>query len=88
MKPLPIEFIGRGEVKGYVFRQISATDRAYLYEVRTTNTNVHYEVFKLKINKRFDCVSYPTSKAFGVYAWTYMCLGLAKKKFDEINEEG
>ncbi len=88
MKPLEIEFIGRGEVKGFKFRQISATDRAFLYEVSPTNTNVHYEVFKLKINKRFNCISYPTSKAFGVYAWSYMSFERAKKKFDKLNKEG
>lgn len=88
MKPLETEFIGRGEVKGFKFRQISATDRAFLYEVTSTNMNVNYEVFKLKNNKRFDCISYPTSKAFGVYAWASMSFDRAKQKFEELTKEG
>ena len=30
-----------------------------------------YEVFKRKINKRFNCVSYPGNNAFGYWALTF-----------------
>ena len=82
--PLPINFIGRGEVRGYHFTQISRTDRAFIYEVDAGNSKC-YEVFKKVINKRFGGVSYPTSKAFGIWAWTYMSLDKAEKKFNELN---
>lgn len=85
MKPLPIEFIGRGEVRGFVFTQILMSDKAYFYQVKP-NGRIQYEVFKKKENSRFGTVSYPTSNAFGKWAWTYMCFGLAKKKFDELNK--
>lgn len=86
IKPLPKQFQGKGEVKGYLFNQISKTDKAFLYEVGQGGTK-HYEVFKKKINRRYACISYPTSKAFGIWAWTYMSLEQAIKKFDELNSK-
>lgn len=83
-KPLPKQFKGRGEVKGYTFSQISKTDKAFIYEVSSGNTK-HYEVFKRIINKRHGCISYPRSKSFGISAWTCMTLESANKKFDELN---
>ena len=85
IKPLPTQFPGRGEVKGYDFTQISKTDKVFLYEVSQSGTK-HYEVFKKKLNHRFACVSYPTSKAFGIWAWTRMSLKSAIKKFDQLNK--
>ena len=69
MKELKEYFSGRGEVKNYVFNQIKATKWGFIYEVKGDNTK-HYEVFKRKENKLYDCVSYPTSKGFGLWAWT------------------
>ena len=83
--PLKKYFEGRGEVKGYLFSQISKTDKAFIYEVSSGNTK-HYEVFKRILNKRFACESYPTSKAFGIWAWTHMTIEAAIKKFDELNK--
>lgn len=85
MKPLEKEFIGRGEVKGFKFTQIKATNMAYLYKV-DSGWSINYEVFKRRENVRYGVVSYPTSKAFGVWAWTCMTLEGAEKKFNEINE--
>jgi hypothetical protein len=85
IKPLAKCFLGRGEVKGYLFTQISKTDKAFIYEVSSGNAK-HHIVFKYKINKRYGCVSYPTSKAFGIWAWTCMTLASAIKKFNELNE--
>lgn len=76
-------FIGRGEVKGFEFEQLSATDNAYLYEV-TFNGEKHYEFFKRKVNTQYNQVSYPTSKAFGVWAWTTSNKDLAIEKFNEL----
>ena len=84
MKPLQKQFHGKGEVKGYLFTQIKQTDKAFIYEV-SHDDRKHYEIFKKKINRRFACVSYPTAKAFGIWAFTYMTLEKAEKKFNELN---
>ena len=84
MKELNDEFKGIGQVKGYYFQKIKKSPYSYLYEVKNTITGViHYEVFKRKENTRFNCVSYPTDKAFGIWAWTCMNLDRAIEKFDE-----
>jgi len=83
MKDLKEYFTGRGQVKGYIFNQIKRTKHAYLYEVKE-NDVIHYEVFKRKINTMYDCISYPTDKAFGIWAWTFMDLDYAIKKLNEI----
>ncbi len=71
MKELEKHFIGRGEVRGFDFRQIKSNARAYLYQVRTPlDGRIHYEIFKRKANTRFNCISYPGSKAFGDWATT------------------
>jgi hypothetical protein len=87
MKPLEKEFIGRGEVRGFIFTQILMSDKAYLYQVKP-NGAIQFEVFKKRENTRFGTVSYPTSNAFGRWAFTYENFASAKKKFDELNEEG
>ena len=86
MKPLKIQFKGKGEVKGYNFTQISQTDKAFLYEV-SSGGGKHYEVFLKRINHRFACISYPSSKGFGIWAWTYMDLESATNKFNELNSD-
>ncbi len=84
IKILQERFVGRGEVKGHIFTQLSRTDRAFLYEVNTGN-GIYYEVFKKKINHRYGCVSYPTSKAFGFWAWSYSNLEKAIAKINHLN---
>lgn len=70
MEPLPKQFIGRGEVRGFRFTQILATEIAYLYEVEV-NGAIYYEVFKKRENASFVVIKYPTAKDFGIWAWTY-----------------
>jgi len=86
IKTLKTKFEGRGEVKGYLFTLLGMTNRAFLYEVSSKNSK-HYEIFKKVINKRFACVSYPTSKVFGIWAFTYMNLKYAIKKYNELNQK-
>lgn len=83
MKELKEYFVGRGQVKGYIFNQIKRTKYAFLYEVSENNL-VHYEVFKRRENTIYDCISYPSDKAFGVWAWTCDTLERAEDKFNEI----
>ena len=63
------QFIGRGEVKGFNFRQLSFEDNVYLYEVEYEGCS-WYEVFEHRINTQFGNVIYPSSKAFGLWAST------------------
>lgn len=84
MKQLEKSFSGRGEVKGYEFNQIRATDKAFLYEV-SCDGRKHYEVFKKRINALYGNVSYPSSKGFGKWAWTYNSLNKALLKFKDLN---
>ena len=86
IKSLKTKFEGRGEVKGYLFTLLGMTNRAFLYEVSSKNSK-HYEIFKKVINKRFACVSYPTSKVFGIWAFTYMNLKSAIRKYNELNQK-
>ena len=86
MKQLPKNFTGCGEVSGFLFKQLRASDRAYLYQVDAYG-KIHYEVFRKRINKRFGNISYPSSKAFGVWAWTYKYLCGAVNKFYELNNK-
>lgn len=83
MVELKTEFTGRGEVGGKTFRQIKASETAYLYEVMD-ESGVCYEVFKKKVNRHYDCISYPSSKSFGVWAWTYNDYVKAVDKFKEL----
>lgn len=81
---LKTKFKGRGQMKGFSFRQLGVMDRAYLYEVRR-GCHIHYEVFIKRINKRFDRVAYPTRKSFGKNAWKYENFCDAVKKYNELN---
>lgn len=83
IKELPENFIGKGQVKGFIFTQLKKSKYAYVYHVNTGNT-VHYEVFYRKINTQYNCVSYPSNKAFGVWAWTCKEYNFFDK-FTELN---
>ena len=85
MKELSIEIDGRGEMRGFTLRQINKSNFGYVYEVTHNESCVkHYEVFERKENNYFDCVSYPSSKAFGLWAWCYTDYGKAINRFNKI----
>ena len=89
MKDLALSFIGKGEVGKFTFKQRLANSHAYLYEVADTTSNkIHYEVFRRKVNKLYDCISYPSSKVFGIWAWTFVSRSRALQKFKDIENEG
>jgi len=83
MKELEKEFVGKGQVRGFEFTQVKKTEFGYIYKVDTKH-NVMYEVFQKKENSRYNCISYPTNKAFGVWAWTYKSLDDALDKLEDI----
>jgi hypothetical protein len=87
MKELMQSFEGKGEVSGFRFRQIANTSAGYIYEVRHQEVKKpHYEVFKRRMNHRFQLISYPRANAFGVWAWTYPTLEMARQKLEKISQ--
>ena len=93
MTNLQQTFEGRGEMKGYTFRQLKESDYAFVYELSDETGFKHYEVFDKKINTQYDCISYPKSTSFGKWAWcfkhldTQRALMQAIDKYDKINLE-
>lgn len=79
---LPKDFLGKGEVSGYKFRQIKRGRYVYIYEVDN-----HYEVFKRIINRQYNCESYPSSKQFGKTAFVVKSLSEAAKKYSELTKK-
>ena len=87
LRELPLEFIGTGEVRGFLFRQVSRTMFGYIYEVRVPGAEeCHYEVFRRMENARFGCVSYPKSKSFGAWAWCCDSLAKARERLKAFEE--
>lgn len=83
MRELEKEFIGRGQVKGFKFTQLKKTEFGFIYKVEHFGL-VHYEVFQRRENSRFMCVSYPSNKAFGLWAWTVKTIERAEDIFNDI----
>ncbi|MBN2274493.1 MAG: hypothetical protein JXK95_09190, partial [Bacteroidales bacterium] len=83
IKELPLEFDGRGEVSGWHFKQLMKSNTAYLYE-KSFEDLKYYEVFRRRINTRFGCVAYPSSKSFGIWAWDYRDNNKALAKFQGL----
>lgn len=87
VKLLQEEFVGRGEVRGFLFYQRAKSKYAYIYEVKCVDGGIsHYEVFERRVNKLFQQESYPGSKSFGFWAWTFHDFNRAYDKFEELNE--
>lgn len=87
IKKLKPTFVGRGEVKGFVFNQIDRTDKFAIYEV-DTGLSKHYEVFRIyKIsygNEELERETYPGSNSFGLYGWCYNSLKPALNKYKTL----
>lgn len=86
MKNLEKIILGKGEVKGFLFNRHNQSNRAYLYKV-DTGCSIYYEVFKKlhRVNSKRDC--FPSSKAFGVWAWMFPTIEKAIEKFNELNNK-
>ena len=83
---LNVEFQGRGEVSEYHFRQIKKSGTAYIYKKSDGEGNTSYEVFKRKVNRRFQNVTYPKSNSCGIWAWDYRDYERALIRFNELSE--
>ena len=86
IKELETSFIGRGQVKGFKFNQVAANDKAFIYRVDIESTN-HYEVFERKVNSQYNNVSYPSDKAFGIWAFTTPNLDRATEIFINLTNK-
>ncbi len=88
-KKLATEFIGKGEVKGFQFRQLIRGRQACLYEVTTQWNTIHYEVFEIKVfltpKTKEPYEAYPKANAFGVWAWTTNNYDKALEKLKKID---
>lgn len=77
------------------YTQIRSSCRAYIYEVTDSQTDhIYYEIFERRYNRRFDCFSYPTEKAFGSWAFCISrgkdhqkALRAALKRFEFLSEQ-
>jgi len=86
IKELETKFIGKGQVRGFVFTQICKTDNGFIYEVDNYG-NKYYEVFKKKLNTMYNNISYPTDKAFGIWAFTTYNLDKAKIMLNNLKNK-
>jgi hypothetical protein len=89
MKELSERFTGRGEVKGFNFTQLRKSEKGFLYKVES-DESVHFEVFKYRETHRvigemeIHGVTYPSSKAFGRWAWCTKDESKANQLFDQL----
>lgn len=89
MKELEMRFSGEGEARGYDFEQIAKSPYAYIYKkTHIESGTVSYEVFRRKENTQFDCISYPKSKSFGIWAYESNTEEQAMIRFNEFNKKG
>lgn len=79
------QFVGRGEVKGYLFNRITGNPRAFVYEVIGYGQK-WYEVFLAKVSQHGEV--YPGSKSFGIWAWSYFTRDRALLKLSELVVDG
>jgi len=84
MKLLEKEFSGKGEVKGFKFKQVQKSNVAYIYEVNS-GSSIYYEVFRRVVNNKYQKEVYPMAKHFSIWAWTHMSYENAKSKFNQLN---
>ena len=84
LNELPINFLGRGEVRGFKFTQLFKNDCGYLYQVEQSEGLIHFEVIKRVENQRFNRVSYPGSKSWGIAGWTFKTLDEAMTRFNQL----
>ena len=84
MKLLDLEFPGKGEVRGFEFKQVQKSNTAYVYEVNS-GTTIYYEVFRRVVNAKRQKEVYPLAKHFSIWAWTQMNYESAKRKFNQLN---
>jgi len=84
-KELRISFVGRGEVKGFLFEQVEKSNKAYIYEVSDTFGHKWHEVFTRREDARFGKIAYPKSNSFGLWVWSARTIEKAQLRFNLIS---
>lgn len=96
---IPLQFEGKGEVRGFKFERINFSDHAFMYKRIDNEGNIAYEVFKRKLtpvcidfeNRSYSDTEfkeiYPKAKSFGVWAWCFNNAEKATRKFQSITEK-
>jgi hypothetical protein len=91
MRELALTFKGKGEVKGYNFTQIHYNGKCFVYEVEHDG-HKHYEIFKrrkrvsrLGSTNGMEYIAYPSSNAFGVWAFTTMDIKKCAKYISKLS---
>lgn len=98
MIKLEIEFNGKGEVSEAKFKQLNASEKAFMYELTDIETGLkRYEVFERRVQKEQSRVIngakrefvekelYPKSNAFGVWAWCFNDYNKALLTWQQLN---
>ena len=78
-------FVGSGEVMGFIFTQVAENEKGYMYKVKHNGT-IHYEVFKKETSSIcLDFIEvYPKTKEFGCSAWSFGSEKIAKEKLNQL----
>ena len=75
-KPLPEKF----SKHSHTYEQIERTEKAAIYAI----DGRFYDVFIIRISKRYNSEQYPTVKQFGITAWCKLDYNEAMQIFNEI----
>ena len=99
IEPLKQNFVGTGEVKGFIFDLIKETDLGFIYKVTTSSNKPHYEIMKkvlvakcLDFKKRLFSetdfrYTLPRSYNFGSWCWTAITMDRAIEILNSLEKQ-
>lgn len=88
-KLLKKNIVGIGEVRGKLFERVKASKYVYMYRIGPDKgPGTYYEIFTRKVNKRFNTETYPSSKQFGISAFTTETEEKAIEIFKRLHKQG
>ncbi len=95
IKNLNKSFLGKGNMRSWIFSRILVSDTAYVYLLRSENEEQHWEVVKRKVFTKYKhskkgivavrFEKYPETKDFGVYGWCMDNYKSAEAKFNKLS---
>ena len=99
IEPLKQNFVGTGEVKGFVFDLIKETDLGFIYKITTSSNKSHYEITKKDLaaksldfkNRIFSTTDFkytmPRSYNFGLLCWTAITMDRAIEILNSLEKQ-
>ncbi len=85
---LPKKFEGVGEVRGKLFERVKAFKYVYMYRIGFHGEpGTYYEIFARKVHRQYLTESYPSSKQFGITAFTSLDEKKALKIFKQLQKK-